>query len=143
MLCVGRLAGATLPLLGIIGSERHEDITSCGCEHQDENAIRYPIPSGRAVKSLSAVDKLVPLRAGGMGEVSRTHDSRLNRDVAIKVFAEQFSDRFTREARTSSALNHKNICYLYDVGPNYLVLEYVEGQDLSGSADFGDALPFA
>ena len=78
---------------------------------------------------------------GGMGEVYRAHDSRLNRDVAIKVSNAQFTERFTREARTIASLNHTNICHLYDVGPNYLVMEYVEGPDLRGPLDFEDALP--
>jgi eukaryotic-like serine/threonine-protein kinase len=76
-----------------------------------------------------------------MGEVYRAHDSRLNRDVAIKVSNAQFTERFTREARAIAALNHTNICHLYDVGPNYLVMEYVEGPDLCGPLDFDDALP--
>jgi len=78
---------------------------------------------------------------GGMGEVYRAHDSRLSRDVAIKISNAQFTDRFTREARAIAALNHTNICHLYDVGPNYLVMEYVEGPDLCGPMDFKDALP--
>src|SRR6185295_2620173 len=78
---------------------------------------------------------------GGMGEVYRAHDSRLNRDVAIKVSNAQFTERFTREARAIAALNHTNTCHLYDVGPNYLVMEYVEGQDLRGPLDFNEALP--
>ena len=53
----------------------------------------------------------------------------------------RFRERFTREARAIAALNHTNICHLYDVGPNYLVMEYVEGQDLRGPLDFDDALP--
>jgi serine/threonine protein kinase len=78
---------------------------------------------------LSVGDKLgpyeivAPIGAGGMGEVYRAHDSRLNRDVAIKVSNAQFTERFTREARAVAALNHTNICHLYDVGPNYLVME--------------------
>jgi serine/threonine protein kinase len=82
---------------------------------------------------VSVGDKLGPyeilalIGKGGMGEVYRARDPRLNRDVAIKVCGEQFSDRFTREARTIAALNHPNICQIYDVGPNYLVMEYVEG----------------
>ena len=67
-----------------------------------------------------------------MGEVYRAHDSRLNRDVAIKVSNVEFTERFTREARTIAALNHTNICHLYDVAPNYLVMEYVEGETLQG-----------
>ena len=70
------------------------------------------------------------LGAGGMGEVYRARDTRLDRTVAIKVAAEKFSDRFEREARSIAALNHSNICTLYDVGPNFLVMEYIEGETL-------------
>ena len=68
--------------------------------------------------------------AGGMGVVYRAHDSRLGRDVALKVSAERFSERFEREARAVAALNHPNICTLHDVGPDYLVMELVEGETL-------------
>jgi Tol biopolymer transport system component/predicted Ser/Thr protein kinase len=68
---------------------------------------------------------------GGMGEVYRATDTRLGRPVAIKVSRREFNDRFEREARAISALNHPNICTLYDVGPNYLVMEFVEGELLS------------
>jgi serine/threonine-protein kinase len=82
---------------------------------------------------LSAGDKLGPyeilasIGAGGMGQVYRAQDSRLNRDVAIKVSGEQFSERFESEAKAIAALNHPNICQIYDVGPNYLIMEYVDG----------------
>jgi eukaryotic-like serine/threonine-protein kinase len=66
-----------------------------------------------------------------MGEVYRAHDPRTGRDVAIKVSAERFSERFDREVRAVAALNHPNICSLYDVGPNYLVMELVEGPTLA------------
>src|SRR6202165_6241792 len=66
-----------------------------------------------------------------MGEVYRARDTRLNREVAVKVSAEQFSERFEREARAIASLNHPNICHLYDVGPNYLVMELVEGPTLA------------
>ena len=69
--------------------------------------------------------------AGGMGEVYKARDTRLGRDVAIKVSAAEFSERFEREARTIAALNHPNICTLYDVGPNYLVMELVQGRTLA------------
>ncbi len=72
-----------------------------------------------------------PLGKGGMGEVYGGIDTRLGRPVAIKVCSHEFSDRFEREARAISALNHPNICTLYDVGPNYLVMEFVEGELLS------------
>jgi serine/threonine-protein kinase len=66
-----------------------------------------------------------------MGEVYRAKDTRLGRDVAIKVSSREFNDRFEREARAISALNHPHVCTLYDVGPNYLVMEYIEGDSLS------------
>ncbi len=68
---------------------------------------------------------------GGMGEVYRGTDTRLGRPVAIKVSPREFSDRFEREAKAISSLNHPNVCTLYDVGPNYLVMEFVEGDTLS------------
>ena len=66
-----------------------------------------------------------------MGEVWKAHDSRLHRDVAVNVSAQQFTDRFEREARAIAALNHTNICILHDVGPNYLVMELIEGPTLA------------
>ena len=72
-----------------------------------------------------------PIGAGGMGEVYRAHDPRMGRDVAIKISAERFSDRFSREVHAVAALNHPNICQLYDVGSDYLVMELVEGPTLS------------
>src|SRR5256714_4049043 len=72
-----------------------------------------------------------PIGAGGMGEVYKARDTRLNRIVAIKVSKEAFSERFEREARAVAALNHPNICQLYDVGPNYLVMEFVEGTPIA------------
>jgi serine/threonine-protein kinase len=80
---------------------------------------------------LGPYEILSRLGKGGMGEVWKAHDPRLNRDVAIKVSAQQFTDRFEREARAIAALNHPNICTLYDVGPNYLVMELVEGPTLA------------
>src|SRR5437016_2887586 len=71
------------------------------------------------------------LGAGGMGEVYRAVDTRLDRNVAIKVAAGQFSGRFEREARAIAALNHPHICTVHDVGPNYLVMELLEGDTLS------------
>ncbi len=87
--------------------------------------------------ALAPGDKLGPYEVaaligkGGMGEVYRGTDTRLGRPVAIKVSSREFSDRFEREAHAISALNHPNICTLYDVGPNYLVMELVEGEMLS------------
>jgi serine/threonine protein kinase len=78
-----------------------------------------------------------------MGEVYRARDPRLGRDVAIKVSVEHFSEHFDREARTVAALNHPNICTLYDVGPNYLVMEYVEGEAPKGPLPLEEALGIA
>jgi eukaryotic-like serine/threonine-protein kinase len=80
---------------------------------------------------LGPYEILAPIGAGGMGEVYRAHDSRVGRDVALKVSSEQFGERFEREIRAVASLNHSNICTLYDVGPNYLVMELVEGPTLA------------
>jgi serine/threonine-protein kinase len=80
---------------------------------------------------LGPYEIVAPIGAGGMGEVYRARDPRMGREVAIKVSAERFSDRFEREVRAVAALNHPNICHLYDVGPNYLVMELVEGPTLA------------
>src|SRR5262245_20400100 len=75
-----------------------------------------------------------------MGEVYKARDTRLNRLVAIKVSSDRFTSRFESEARAIAALNHPNICHLYDVGPNYLVMEFVEGETLASRLRKG-ALP--
>lgn len=89
---------------------------------------------------LGPYELLAPIGRGGMGEVFRARDPRLNRDVAIKVSAERFTERFEREARMIAALNHPNICHLYDVGPDYLVMELVEGPTLADRLKTG-AIP--
>ncbi len=78
-----------------------------------------------------------------MGEVYKARDTRLDRTVAIKVSQERFSDRFEREARAVAALNHPHICTLHDVGPNYLVMEYVEGAPLKGPLPLDKAVEYA
>ena len=78
--------------------------------------------------------------AGGMGTVYKARDTRLNRTVAIKISEARFSARFEQEARAVAALNHPHICTLYDVGPNYLVMEYVEGEPLHGPLPVTEAL---
>ena len=68
---------------------------------------------------------------GGMGQVFRARDTRLSRSVAIKICKEEFIDRFEQEARSIAVISHPNVCTLYDVGPNYLVMELVEGETLA------------
>jgi len=68
-----------------------------------------------------------------MGQVYRAGDTRLGRVVAVKVSDERFSDRFKLEARLVASLNHPNICILHDVGPNYLVMELVEGAPIAAT----------
>ena len=68
---------------------------------------------------------------GGMGQVFRALDTRLSRRVAIKICNEDFIDRFEQEARSIAVISHPNVCTLYDVGPNYLVMELVEGETLA------------
>jgi serine/threonine protein kinase len=79
---------------------------------------------------------------GGMGEVWKARDTRLDRIVAIKTSAAAFSERFEREARAVAALNHPNICTLHDVGPNYLVMEYVEGTPLKGPLSSEESMEY-
>src|SRR6266550_4159888 len=99
--------------------------------------------------ALTAGDKLGPyeilasIGKGGMGEVYSAHDPRTGRDVAIKVSADRFSERFDREVRAVAALNHPNVCTLFDVGPNYLVMELVEGESPQGPMPLEEALGIA
>src|SRR5215831_5996288 len=90
---------------------------------------------------LGPYEILEPLGAGGMGEVYKARDNRLNRFVAIKISSAQFSERFEREARAIAALNHPHICALYDVGHDYLVMELVEGSTLAGRIAAGRIPP--
>src|SRR5271170_4965146 len=90
---------------------------------------------------LGPYEIVAPLGAGGMGEVYRARDTRLDRTVAIKILPPHLSDkpeareRFEREARAISSLSHPNICHLYDIGSqdgaSYLVMEYLEGETLA------------
>src|SRR5580765_5684259 len=101
---------------------------------------------------LGPYEILSPIGAGGMGEVYRARDKRLNRTVAIKILTQHVSDqpelkaRFEREAQTLASLSHPHICPVFDVGQqggiDYLVMEFLEGQTLAGRLERG-ALPLA
>jgi Tol biopolymer transport system component/predicted Ser/Thr protein kinase len=116
--------------------------------------VIHSLPISRAVQSfdlmslapgtrLGPYEITAPLGAGGMGEVYKARDTRLNRIVAIKVSNEEFSERFEREAHAVAALNHSNICTLHDVGPNYLVMEYIDGVPPRGPLPLPQALKYA
>jgi tRNA A-37 threonylcarbamoyl transferase component Bud32/Tol biopolymer transport system component len=92
---------------------------------------------------LGPYEILSALGAGGMGEVWKARDTRLHRLVAIKSSLSPFSERFEREARAIAAVNHPHVCSLYDVGPDYLVMEYVEGDWLRGPVPLAQALELA
>src|SRR5229473_4213021 len=80
---------------------------------------------------------------GGMGAVYKARDTRLDRTVAIKKSGAAFSERFEREAQAIAALNHPHICHLYDVGPDYLVMELVDGRPLAGPVPAAQAVRYA
>jgi Tol biopolymer transport system component len=93
---------------------------------------------------LGPYEVVAPAGAGGMGDVYRARDTRLDRDVAVKTVKGPFTERFEREARAISSLNHPNICTLYDVGQHegsgYLVMEYIEGRPVSGPMPVDQAI---
>jgi eukaryotic-like serine/threonine-protein kinase len=99
----------------------------------------YLAPGAR----LGPYEILSAVGSGAMGDVYRAKDTRLNRIVAIKVCREQFSERFDREARAVAALNSAHVCQLYDVGPNYLVMEFVDGTPLQVVANVEELLEVA
>src|SRR6266511_3600522 len=92
---------------------------------------------------LGPYEILAPIGAGGMGEVWKARDTRLDRTVAIKRLKAQGGARFEQEARAIAALNHPHICQIFDVGPDYLVLEFVEGRPLAGPLPLADVLRVA
>src|SRR5690242_13522034 len=102
--------------------------------------IIRPLTSG---SRLGPYEIISPIGAGGMGEVYKARDTRLDRSVAVKVSAARFSDRFAQEARAVAAFNHPHICTLYDVGPDYLVMEYIEGAPVKGPLPIAEALRIA
>ena len=94
-------------------------------------------------QKLGPYEIVAPIGAGGMGEVYKATDTRLGRTVAIKTLDGAHDERFQQEARAVAALNHPHICVLYDVGPGYLVMEYIDGHPLHGPLPLTDALRVA
>jgi Tol biopolymer transport system component/predicted Ser/Thr protein kinase len=136
---------------------RHELDQLLAPESSNGNILDHPavvrsvghLLAHSTVAQLSAGTQIGPykieaaLGSGGMGEVYRAVDTRLKRTVAIKVAKQNFGERFEREARAIAALNHPNICTLYDVGPNYLVMELIEGKPLKGPLALDQTLQYA
>lgn len=119
-----RLEGFLLesPFPAPTGSARREKSTS-------------PASTGPAIAPGSQLGPYrieAPLGEGGMGQVFRATDTRLGRPVAIKICNQEFMDRFEQERRSIAAINHPRVCTLHDAGPNYLVMELVEGETLAG-----------
>jgi serine/threonine protein kinase/WD40 repeat protein len=121
-------------------------------EHQDDTLMQHsPWLQSSGLKPgvrLGPYEIESRLGAGGMGEVWKARDTRLGRIVALKVSKTEFNERFEREARAVAALNHPNITTLYDVGPNYFVMEYVEGKPLQDiilrkGLSLGESLKYA
>jgi len=96
-----------------------------------------------AGERLGPYEILAPIGSGGMGEVWKARDTRLGRIVAIKRLKSPHGERFEQEARAVAALNHPNICQIHDVGPDYLVLEYIDGKPLSGPLAVQEAVRLA
>ncbi len=99
-----------------------------------QRAPGAPLPPGTCLGPYRIESKL---GEGGMGQVFRAVDTRLGRAVAIKIAHDRFSSLFEREGRTISSLNHPHICTVYDVGPNYLVMELVEGDTVAARLKSG------
>jgi len=93
--------------------------------------------------NLGPYEILSTIGSGGMGEVYKAKDPRLSRTVAVKKVREQHSERFKQEARSIAAQNHPNICQIFDIGDDYLVLEYVKGRPLSSPLPEQEAVRLA
>jgi eukaryotic-like serine/threonine-protein kinase len=115
-------------LAGSVGGEFLDRLAIQDAPQLEEHSTVFELLAGTRLGPYRIESKL---GEGGMGEVFRAIDTRLGRAVAIKTTREQFSARFEREARAISSLNHPNICILHDVGPDYLVMELVEGETIA------------
>jgi serine/threonine protein kinase/WD40 repeat protein len=99
--------------------------------------------SDEQARNFGPYQVISPIGEGGMGQVFKARDTRLDRIVALKISHAQFTDRFAREARATAALNHPHIATLYDVGPDFLVMEFVDGETLRGPLPLARALLYA
>jgi serine/threonine protein kinase/Tfp pilus assembly protein PilF len=146
----GATAEERAALLARTDPELRRELESLFAQRTDDEFLERPaiqnapqLLENATVTSVAVGACLGPYRIerklgeGGMGEVFRAIDTRLGRAVAIKTTREQFNDRFAREARAISSLNHPNICTLHDVGPNYLVMELVEGETMAARLKSG------
>src|ERR1039457_1013674 len=104
--------------------------------------LNRPMPLSVGDK-LGPYEILAPIGAGGMGEVWKARDTRLDRIVAIKKLKSEHTARFEQEARAIAALNHPHICQIYDVGPDYLVMEFIDGAPLRGPLPANEAARLA
>src|SRR5262249_41780217 len=135
-------------------SDLRRDVESLLANHRDKSSSE-PWAAAAAKQLIVSTGSLEPgeslgpyrivsfIAAGGMGAVYRAHDPRTGRGVAIKVAGQRFNERFSREIRAGAALNHPNICTLFGVGPNYLVMELVEGESPTGPLPLETALSYA
>ncbi len=130
------------------GSRTHDP---AGGDHVD-NTSQQAVEQSRIGQSqmllspgtrLGPYEILTPLGGGGMGQVYKATDTRLDRPVAIKVPEDRFSSRFEYEARAIAALSHAHICTLYDVGPDYLVMEFIDGRRLQAKYPPDEAVRLA
>jgi serine/threonine protein kinase/tetratricopeptide (TPR) repeat protein len=130
-------------LLATVDPELRREVESLLARQSGQSPLDRPV-AGASTQSLEDEAAAVPkgtclgpyrveskLGEGGMGAVYRAIDTRLGRSVAIKIAHARFSARFEREARAIASLNHPNICILHDIGPNYLVMELVEGETVA------------
>ena len=140
----GACAEERAALLGAADPELRREVESLLAQPADGGFLERPAIQNAAsqredppTRALAAGTRLGPYRiesklgAGGMGEVYRATDTRLGRAVAIKTTHLQFDARFRREAHAISSLNHPNICALHDIGPDFMVMELIEGDTLA------------
>ena len=131
--------GGVISATGYAPLLRRDTVRSHGCCRYNR---RLPVALTPGTR-LGPYEIVSTIGAGGMGEVYKAIDTRLGRTVAIKTLASSHAERFQQEARAIAALSHPHICVLHDVGPDYLVMEYLDGAPLRGPLPLDDALRVA